>query len=595
MRFSQGALVLAIALACVVSAVGAKPHKAVTGMELASFDQREVLVIRTTGDIPVPGVFSRDEAAAQITFSLQGAQANSVVVPEGGMALIKAIALDSSAPGGVNITITLSKPELSRPDCFRLSQPSQHVILFEAFKQPGLKDNASLISNPEQQLSLSAPAANASTTAAAPAVKKAPAFDPDKLGIVTLDLRQAEPSQVLGLAAESGLLQANGRASVATENLGTLVVRPGGQSIASWVSATPPGEIYLAGKPQEIANFMRQADAAGITAAPSFEQYWSTSQNARPAKNVMSGRSPAMRSRMKDDPYGGMYYANFLPGGTILSDVRVTLPAISGMNLYQVLDYLSTISGISLIIDPYAFDAPTGGVRPPKVPQQPPAMQDQAGFRRGEVFDPQVIAGGGTVIGNFIDVPFDAALRLILETQQLEFVVYDSGSGAANHRYGKQQTGGGANGEQYGKPVILVTSRERVQQELSGTNEIDLYQMHYADPGLVTNMLANFNLLPGTDTGWYIYGGQGSGGQGGGGNQGGGGSGGNGGNRGGIGGNMAGAGQPGGGLNSILVYRGSNRAPVQDAVMQAIADGKSVVRVVLRPETSGQFVTLFAQ
>jgi hypothetical protein len=297
---------------------------------------------------------------------------------------------------------------------------------------------------------------------------------------------------------------------------------------------------------------------------------------------------------MKDDPYGGMYYANFLPGGTILSDVRVTLPAMNGMNLYQVLDYLSTISGISLIIDPYAFDAPTGGARPPKVPEMPPAMDNQAGYRRGEVFDPQM-PSGGTVIGNFVDVPFDAALRLILETQQLEFVVYDSGSGASNHRYGKKQVGSGDGSDKYAKPVILVTSRERVEQELSGTNEIDLYQMHYADPGIMTNILANFNLLPGTDSGWYIYNGNGSGSGQGAGGQGGGSQNGGGGSRGGIGGSMAGAGKPGGGLSSILVYRGQNRAPVEDAVAQAVADGLSVIHVLLRPEASGQLVTLFAQ
>jgi hypothetical protein len=212
------------------------------------------------------------------------------------------------------------------------------------------------------------------------------------------------------------------------------------------------------------------------------------------------------------------------------------------------------------------------------------------------VFDPQSPASG-SVIGNFIDMPFDTALKMIMETQQLEFVVYDNGNAAAGGRYGKSAGGGNGAGEQYSKPVILVTSRERMQQELAGTNTIDLYQMHYADPGLVTNLLGNFNLLPGENTGWYVYEGSGSG-QGGAGGQGGGGN--NGGNRQGGGGSRGGAGggsgnRPGGNGSSIMVYRGSSRAPVETAVAQAVAQGQSVVRVLLRPETAGQLVTLFAQ
>ena len=115
---------------------------------------------------------------------------------------------------------------------------------------------------------------------------------------------------------------------------------------------------------------------------------------------------------------------------------------------------------------------------------------------------------------------------------------------------------------EFSKPVILVSSRERIQQEIFGANEIDLYQAHYADPQALYNALDNMDLLPSRERGWYVYenpgGGNGSGGgnnnQGGGGNGGNDGSGGGGGN-GGSGGSGGGGGPTGpGGGRSIMGY-----------------------------------------
>jgi hypothetical protein len=141
---------------------------------------------------------------------------------------------------------------------------------------------------------------------------------------------------------------------------------------------------------------------------------------------------------------------------------------------------------------------------------------------------------------------------------------------------------------------VLVTSRERLEQELAGQNEIDLYAMHYADPFQLTEMLGDLNLLPGTDTGWYIY--RGAGGFGGG-TGGGGGIGGGGGGGGGIGG---GGGGIGGGVRSapapdIDVYRGDTRRPIEQQVLEAVQAGRDVIRVLLAPEDAGMLVTAFAQ
>jgi hypothetical protein len=113
---------------------------------------------------------------------------------------------------------------------------------------------------------------------------------------------------------------------------------------------------------------------------------------------------------------------------------------------------------------------------------------------------------------------------------------------------------------------------------------------------MVTELLNNFNLLPGEDSGWYIYRGGGFGGNtgGGGGNLGGGG----GGN---FGGGTGGGGTGGGGrgmtspMPGLLVYRGADRAMVDDAVVDAANGGENVVRVLLRPESGNQLVTAFAR
>jgi uncharacterized membrane protein YgcG len=280
-----------------------------------------------------------------------------------------------------------------------------------------------------------------------------------------------------------------------------------------------------------------------------------------------------MGGRAKDDPYAGLYYAGAMPGGGKLSDVRVSLPAMNGMHVLDVLNYLSLISGISLIIDPYTFDEPFGGPRPPKVPEDSDGQATGDGYRPADIFSPQ-LARPGTVIGNFVNVPFDVALELILSVHGLEYVVYDS--------QGNAQHGGGG----FTKPVVLITNRERLEQELAGQNEIDIHAMHYADPYQVTDMLDDLNLLPGTNSGWYIY--RGSGGGFGGGTGGGGGFGGGSG-----GGGMGGAARAP--SPALEVYRGGTREPVQQRVQAAVESGADVIRVVLAPEDTGMLVTAFAQ
>jgi hypothetical protein len=199
-----------------------------------------------------------------------------------------------------------------------------------------------------------------------------------------------------------------------------------------------------------------------------------------------------------------------------LSDVLVNLNAVTGFSVYQVLNLMSQIAGISIIIDPYITDPPIGGVANRRVlePLQFGEGGSPIGFRDAAQFN-AMITEPGTVIGNFENVPWDTALDIILETHQFEKVVYRDEA------------------DPYAKPVILITSRERKEQEIANANEIDFYQLHYADPTEVYQILYNLDLLPSVNVGWYVY--QNT--YGGGGNQQGGGGGGGGNNRGGGGGN----------------------------------------------------------
>jgi len=207
-------------------------------------------------------------------------------------------------------------------------------------------------------------------------------------------------------------------------------------------------------------------------------------------------------------PEGEYELPEFPGAGERLSDVLVNLPAPTGLSVYQVLNLMSQLAGISIILDPYITDPPIGGVANRRVlePLQFGGAGSPIGFREAAQFN-ALITEPGTVIGNFENVPWDTALDIILETHQFKKVIYRDPS------------------DPYAKPVILVTSRERKEQEIKGANVIDFYQLNYADPTEVYGILYNLDLLPSIQVGWYVYRGYGGGYGGGGGGYGGGGGG----------------------------------------------------------------------
>jgi len=183
-----------------------------------------------------------------------------------------------------------------------------------------------------------------------------------------------------------------------------------------------------------------------------------------------------------------------------LSDVLVTLPR--GISLYSALDIMSQVSGISIILDPYWNQPPTGAGPNNRAPLDTlgpgQGFGGGAGFREAGAFNPITYEQGLAVQGNFVDVPFDVALKLLLDSNNLRKKIYRDES------------------DPYSKPIVFVTSRERIEHELKGANEVELYQLHYADPNQIVQILLNLDILPSVNVGYYTYQGRGSGGYGGG-------------------------------------------------------------------------------
>lgn len=579
----------------------------VLAVDVMEYDGREVLLLRCSHDLTVQSGYNRNVDASTISIQLPAVSPGEFSSNLGAHSLISGFLFSENEAGSI-LEVGLSRQELTSQQHLRISQPSRTSLMLEVFDSAADRDTLSPVVNALQSLELgetadySAPQSRRQM-AAEPAL---PPVDAGALGISTYDLSDSDPQRVLSLAAESGLLNLKGRVVVETEDIGSMTVNPAGQSLANWMPAQPPGEIYLSGKPSEINEFLSALEDGSVHSLAELDDYWVENKPRARSSSYRNGSSVDSRRRLKDDPHSGLYYDGFSPQNSQLSDIRVTLQAPGGMNLYDVINYLSDISGISIIIDPYAFDEPTGGPRDPKVPEPPLAAAGGPGFRGADEFIPQSNSRGGTFVGNLVNVPFDTALGMILGTHNLEYVVYD-GSGQPRQS-GNAMSSGGGRAQAYGdKPVILVTSPERLNQELEGTNEINLYQFHYADPNQMTDMLDSLGMLPGTDAGWYIYrgggNGNGSGGGGGGGGVGGGGGGSGGGGRGRVGTGFADNMRSGDGLgstasmrrsNGAFVYRGSSRQPVLQEVSQALEQGRTVIRLILRPEETGQLVTLFA-
>ena len=106
------------------------------------------------------------------------------------------------------------------------------------------------------------------------------------------------------------------------------------------------------------------------------------------------------------------------------SDALVTLN-VNGVDFRDVLWFLSEVGNVSIMLDPYWADEPTGNGRPVGAGADPApgGGGDEPGFRGAGGFVPGMMREGtGNLSLNFENVPFDRALELVVMAAGLVMV-----------------------------------------------------------------------------------------------------------------------------------------------------------------------------
>jgi len=193
-----------------------------------------------------------------------------------------------------------------------------------------------------------------------------------------------------------------------------------------------------------------------------------------------------------------------------VSDAIVSLN-VTAANFIDVMMILAEQAGVNFVLDAYWNIPPTGFIRESfRPPGGPYGGSGSGGFGGGSGFGPRDRSNVfGSVTMNLTEVPFDVAFGMLMQANNLRYTVF---------RYTEDMD-----------PILFISSRERIEQEL-GLGTIQIYHLHYIDPGAALNFLSTMDLLPTTSGyGMWTYGGGNSGGSGGYGGGGGGGFGGGGG------------------------------------------------------------------
>ena len=504
----------------------------VTGVETAVFADREVVVLRHIGSVSVSPRYFIDNDEVCLTIALGNVRLNEPRYVVAGQKLLSSVEL---APVG-NRNRVLLKLKLANPDVlslrsFRFGSYSSHVTLVELFPPGVRKEDRPKVSDLEALL------AGRVQEPVEPAPEKVSGLQPEQSVTV-----KADPERALSQMQGKDILSLDTPLTIISEGAGAISSDQGEYGLCTALQEGAVSEVVFIGKPGDVErarSFLRTTRFRSTARTLNAE----TERTRRPetygSDDDTDSDYPRLSVEEPGNPFGYQHLKDQL------SDVLVNLPATSGYNFYKTLMLLSRMAGISIIIDPYLVDEPTGSLRSNKL--EPPGGGEGedggGGFREAGQFDAMDLHGAtNTVIGNFENVPFDLALQIILEAHNLDYLVFSTPETA------------------YTKPVILVSSKERIEQEIAGANEIDLYQLHYGDPTEIYNILDNMDLLPSREKGWWVYqnrytggGGYGGGGSGGGG-QGGGGRGGGGGSGGGSGGGGGGVGPGAPGGMGVMGY-----------------------------------------
>ncbi len=519
MRRAVSLLIFVVVL--VAAPTGAYARLAeVTGVETAVFADREVVVLRHIGSVSVSPRYFIDSDDACLTIALGNVRLSEPRYVVAKQPLLASVELTPVGDRNrVLLRLKLANPDVLKLRSFRFGSYSSHVTLVELFSPGVRKEDRPKVGDLERLLA-------GVDEPVKPAPEKAQGLQPEQSVTV-----KADPERVLTQMQGRDILSLDTRLTIIAEGSGTISSDQGGYGLRSALQEGAISEVVFIGHPGDVESarsFLRTTRFRSTARTLSAD----TERTRRPETygddNAADSDYPRLSVDEPRDPFGYQHLKDQL------SDVLVNLPATSGYNFYKTLMLLSRMAGISIIIDPYLVDEPTGSWRSNKL--EPPGGGEDGGrgFREAGQFEAMDLHGAtNTVIGNFENVPFDLALKIILEAHNLDYLVFSTPETA------------------YTKPVILVSSKERIEQEIAGANEIDLYQLHYGDPVEIYNILDNMDLLPSRERGWWVYQNRnigGGGGRGGGGGQGGGGRGGGGQGGGGRGGGGGGSGGGGGGV-----------------------------------------------
>ncbi len=519
MRRAVSLLAFIAVIAVASIAAGARPAE-VTGLETAVFADREVVVLRHTGSVSVSPRYFMDTDEARLTIALSNVELSEPKYIVANQRFLSSVELSPlEGRNRVLLRLQLTDPNILNLRSFRYGNYSMHVVLVELFS-PGVKEkDQPKVRDLEGMLSglVEEPAA---TEPEEPAVLK-----PDQSVTVKSAAKQA-------LAQMQGkeILSLDTQLTIIADDAGVISSDQGEYGLRAALQEGAISEVVFIGSPGDIADVRSYLRTTRFrSTARTMSAKTERTQRLETVADGAEGDSdyPRLKAEEPREPFAYQHLKHQL------SDVLVNLPATSGYNFYKTLMLLSRMAGVSIIIDPYLVDEPTGSIRPSKL--EPPGGgegEDGAqGFREAGQFDAMDLHGAtNTVIGNFENVPFDLALQIILEAHNLDYLVFSTPE------------------TDFTKPVVLVSSKERIEQEIAGANEIDLYQLHYADPVELYNILDNMDLLPSREKGWWVYQNRYAGGGGFGGGGGGGGRGGGQGGQGGGGGRGGGSGGGGGGV-----------------------------------------------
>jgi hypothetical protein len=527
------ALVLSISFVALASLTAFAMPAKLTGLETAVFADREVVVIRHSGDVSASPRYLYDLEKGTLTITLTNLDVPDTRIIDAKQKMLQSVKLEQvKGANQARLTLVIKDRAVIDRQLFRYGDYTQSLLLVELFPSGEDPKNEPAVADLEGMLKKSP-----EDRAKSPLVGR---LEPKQMLTVN-----GKPNQAIGLMEKSSLINLDTKLTIVSDQAGTVSSDQGSRGIKAALDENAVSEVVFIGpkgKIQEARSFLastRLSQTARTLGA-------STEQSMPPGGNGGSDSEyPIMTPGTQRDPFDMRQNLK-----NQLSDILVNLPATGGYNFYGVINLLSQMSGISIIIDPYLVDPPTGSRRP-NLLEEPGGGggdgQGGPGFRDAGGFQAINLRGAtNTVIGNFENVPFDTALQIILEAHNLEYIVFSTPE------------------TEYTKPVILISSRERIEQEIFGANEIDLYQAHYADPQQLYSILDNMGLLPSRERGWSVY--QNPGGQGGrGGNNNRNGGGGSGGSGGGGNGGSGGGGQtgPGGGFSVMGV-------PVDPTQQQAL-------------------------